>query len=73
MTPANKAIHQRKTCARAHFRIFADGRGHWCANKDDGMVAGIFFSREAAIRFAHDESLDRPVVVSGFFSHAVSP
>ena len=40
----------------ASFRIFSDGRGHWCADKDDGTVSGIFFSRAAAIRFARVES-----------------
>ena len=40
----------------ASFRVFPDGRGHWCADKNDGTVSGIFFSRAAAIRFARDES-----------------
>jgi hypothetical protein len=38
------------------FRVFPDGRGHWCADKDDGTVSGIFFSRTAAIRFARKEN-----------------
>lgn len=41
----------------ADFRIYPDGHGHWCSRKSDGMVAGTFFTREAALRFAKNESL----------------
>lgn len=40
-----------------NFRVFADGQGHWCCDKDDGTVGGVFSSRETAIRFALHESL----------------
>ena len=56
MTLTKNAIQLRDTRAQESFRIFPDGRGHWCARKDDGMVAGIFFNRDAALRFAHNES-----------------
>ena len=38
------------------FHIFQNRIGRWCALSDDGMVLGIFFKRDAAIRFARDES-----------------
>ena len=38
------------------FHIFQNEIGRWCALSDDGMVLGIFFKRDAAIRFARDES-----------------
>jgi hypothetical protein len=40
----------------AHFQIFRDDHGHWCARKDDGMIAGTFFDRRAALHFAQRES-----------------
>jgi hypothetical protein len=48
-------IHQRGAGAHESFRISTDNRGHWCARKNDGMVAGTFFSHDAAIRFARRE------------------
>ena len=56
MMSSTNLILQRDACAQASFRIFPDGRGHWCACKDDGMVSGVFFNRDAAIRFARHES-----------------
>ena len=41
------------------FHIFRNSIGRWCALSDDGMVLGIFFLRDAAIRFARDEGEDR--------------
>ena len=38
------------------FHIFQNKIGRWCALSDDGMVLGIFFKRDAAVRFARDES-----------------
>jgi len=38
------------------FHIFQNQIGRWCALSDDGMVLGIFFKRDAAIRFAREES-----------------
>ncbi len=40
------------------FRIFRDGIGHWCARRADGLVAGTFFDREAALHFARRECRD---------------
>lgn len=51
-----KAIHRRDNAIQPGFRVFADGSGHWRALKDDNMVAGTFFTREAALRFARDEA-----------------
>ena len=38
------------------FRIFQDESGRWHASSRDGMMLGVFFKRDAAIRFAEDES-----------------
>jgi len=46
--------------AHATFQVFSDGRGHWCARKSDDMIAGTFFNRAAALRFARDESSAGP-------------
>ena len=54
------------------FSIFPDGRGHWCARKGDGIVAGVFFNRDAAIRFARRESLDWPAPKPGIVRNEVS-
>ncbi len=40
------------------FQIFRNQIGRWHARRADGMVLGIFFKRDAAIRFARDESDD---------------
>ena len=56
---------QHGSQARESFRIFADGRGHWCARKNDGLVAGTFFSRDAAVRFARNEVSYCPALKSG--------
>ncbi len=50
------------------FRIFPDRDGHWRSLRADGLVAGTFFTREAAIRFAKDEGLGIPglrLVIAG--------
>jgi hypothetical protein len=52
---SNNAV-RREALARDGFRVFPDSHGHWRACKDDGMVAGTFFSRDAALRFARAES-----------------
>jgi hypothetical protein len=62
MMSAKIAIQPRDTRAQESFQIFPDGRGHWCARKSDGMVEGIFFNRDAALRFAHNESAAAPAV-----------
>lgn len=56
MMSAKNAIQPRDAHAQESFRIFSDGRGHWCAHKNDGMVAGTFVNRDAAIRFVRKES-----------------
>jgi hypothetical protein len=55
MMLSNNAIRS-EAAARDGFCVFPDGHGHWCACKDDGMVAGTFFNRDAALRFARAES-----------------
>jgi hypothetical protein len=62
-------IARRRPDVPEHFRVFSDGRGHWCADKDDGSVAGIFFSRDAALRFARKEGYHE----SGPNSGSVAP
>jgi hypothetical protein len=62
MMPAKNAIQTHDTRAQESFRIFPDGRGHWCARKSDGMVAGVFFNRDAALRFADNESTATPAL-----------
>lgn len=44
----------------ADFHIFRDRSGHWCSCRADGLIAGTFFTHDAAIRFAKNECLDRP-------------
>ena len=41
---------------RHAFQIFRHKSGRWCAQRIDGLVAGVFFLREAAVRFADDEN-----------------
>jgi hypothetical protein len=36
-------------------RVGQDREGHWVVQEDDGMLEGLFRSREAAIRFAMSE------------------
>jgi hypothetical protein len=60
MMSTKNAIQPRDTRTPESFRIFPDGRGHWYAYKNDGLVAGIFFNQDAAIRFARDESPNDP-------------
>jgi hypothetical protein len=55
MMLSNNAL-RRNAADGGSFCVFPDGHGHWCACKDDGMVAGTFFSRDAALRFARAES-----------------
>lgn len=62
MMSAKNALQPRDARAQESFRIFPDDRGHWCARKSDGMVVGIFFNRDAAIRFAHNESTAAPAL-----------
>jgi hypothetical protein len=38
------------------FQIFQNRLGRWYALRADGMVLGIFFKREDAVRFARRES-----------------
>jgi hypothetical protein len=39
----------------AIFEIFQNQLGRWYAKRADGMVLGIFFKREDAVRFARRE------------------
>jgi hypothetical protein len=55
VTLSNNAVRSEAP-AGDDFCVFPDGHGHWRACKDDGMVAGTFFSRDAALRFARAES-----------------
>ena len=73
MNAAEGAITDRGECVGAHFRVFADGHGHWCADKDDGTVGGIFSNREVAIRFARRESLFDDAGATGVSSHKGAP
>jgi hypothetical protein len=41
------------------FRVFSDGRGHWCVENEDESIAGTFTTRDAALRFAKAESSAR--------------
>jgi len=60
MMSVKNAIQLRDTRGQESFCIFPDGRGHWYVYKNDGLVAGIFFNRDAALRFARDETTDQP-------------
>ena len=42
---------------RRTFEVFRDSVGHWCARRQDGLVNGTFFEREAALRFVRHENL----------------
>jgi hypothetical protein len=59
-------VGSRSARGFADFVIFPDGSGHWCSQKADGTVAGTFFTREAAIRFAKEEGLGLPDFRLGF-------
>ena len=48
---------------RAVFSVLPTADGRWCAKREDGLVAGTFFGREDAIRFARSESTGIPVLV----------
>jgi len=48
---------------RAVFDVFQNDHGRWCARAEDGLMAGTFFDRDAAIRFARRESVGIPVLV----------
>jgi hypothetical protein len=52
---AKNTTQLRAARAQQNFRVFPGGSGHWYAYKDDGLVAGIFFNRDAALRFVRDE------------------
>lgn len=41
---------------QTNFRVFSDGRGHWCVENEDESIAGTFITHEAALRFARAES-----------------
>jgi hypothetical protein len=46
---------------RAVFRLYRGRNGRWCAISGDGMIGGMFFDRDAAIRFARRESYGSPL------------
>lgn len=48
------SIHQAYS-RNSVFRIYRNDAGRWCASKADGLVAGVFFERSAALRFAERE------------------
>jgi hypothetical protein len=72
MSPV-QSVHHHLPQHRANFRIYPDGHGHWCSRKSDGMVAGTFFTREAALRFAKDEGAGRFDPPLALFSNDLSP
>jgi hypothetical protein len=66
MIPASKTaapLFRPTSQARMIFHIGQQASGGWCVNSADGMVGGIFFERDAAIRFARRESVGIPVLV----------
>ncbi|WP_162375434.1 RAG2 PHD domain containing protein [Ancylobacter sp. TS-1] len=46
-----------------HFLVGQDRQGHWLAVERHGLAGGIFATREAALRYARDESQRRPGTV----------
>ena len=66
MIPASKTtapLVRPMSQARTIFRIGQQASGRWCVSSADGMIGGIFFERDAAIRFARRESVGIPVLV----------
>jgi hypothetical protein len=48
---------------RAIFTVYQNEYGRWCARTQDGMTAGTFFDRAAALRFARQEGFGFPVLI----------
>ena len=46
------------TAAAPHFLLGLDAAGHWVIRETSGRRAGLFRSREAAIKYARHESGD---------------
>jgi hypothetical protein len=72
MTSSVNAIQRCGPSDQASVRIYPDGHSHWCARKNDGLVAGIFFNCGAAIRFVRHESGDWPAPKPSFLRDEVS-
>lgn len=56
---------QKISVAVSHLRFLVgqDREGHWLAVERHGLAGGIFATREAALRYATDESRRRPGAV----------
>ena len=52
MEAARAGTDRKKT-----FEVFPDREGRWCARRIDGLVFGLFVSREAALRFVRFEGV----------------
>ena len=49
--------------SKPYFLIGQDARGKWVIRESTGKKAGLFVSREAALKFAHLESTDEHFAV----------
>ena len=46
------SFRPRAVCASHHFEIAEDGRGHWVAKDQQGLIGGVFRTQKDALRFA---------------------
>ncbi len=54
--PSTEVPRSRHADRTSVFQIFQNQLGRWYALRSDGMVLGIFFKREDAVRFARRET-----------------
>ena len=46
------SFRPRAVCTSHHFEIAEDGRGHWVAQDQQGLIGGVFRTQRDALRFA---------------------
>lgn len=56
--------HRISTAEPPSFVVGQDALGHWLAVETHGLGAGTFFTREAALHYARDETGRRPGAVA---------
>ena len=53
----------RPACAPHHFEITREARGRWLVHDKEGLVGGVFLTRQDATRFALGEVAGDPSYV----------
>ena len=58
MSNAARVAQSSTTDLSKIFSLFPDGAGWWRVRRADGLVFGIFFDRDSAVRFVHHQCRD---------------